>query len=407
MRISRGLTVAAGLVVVALLTSGCTAASEPASSRSSDPANGADASGSTPSPTGKVTAVWVQAMDDAQVVHASDGKNHVEYNLVVVNAYSDPVTLTRVTATDADGHELGTISGSRLAAATQTLFTHATSASIPASAAVAVEVDLALTSGETVPEHVSNRVEYALPASLPGNVIVDDTVVQGPRVDVDAAKPITIAPPLRGDGWLATSACCSPNVHRDLRLAVDGQSWATAETFAVDWAQVKGDRLYEGTGSANEQFYGFGADVVAVADARVVAVTDGVPESTPFTAGSPDSKEGFGGNQVILKLADGVYAAYAHLQPGSIRVHIGDDVTMGEVIAKLGNSGPSQGPHLHFGLLDRPDLFTGMSLPFVLRSFDLVGTVDLASATGDTLQIAPTSQKAHDAYPLYGTVVDF
>ncbi|MGN6127281.1 MAG: hypothetical protein ACTHON_11990, partial [Humibacter sp.] len=246
MRFSRGPMIAAAVVVLALLTSGCTAASQPASSRSSDPAKTADAPGPTSSPTGKVTAIWVQAMDDAQVVHASDGTNHVEYNLLVVNAYSDPVTLTRVTATGPDGHELGAITGGALAAATQTLFSHTQSAVIPASATVAVEVDLALPSGEAIPSHVSNRVAYSLPAGVPGNVIVDDTLVRGPRVDADHAEPITIAPPLRGDGWLATSACCSPNVHRDLRLAVGGQSWATAETFAVDWAQVKGDRLYQG-----------------------------------------------------------------------------------------------------------------------------------------------------------------
>jgi hypothetical protein len=391
MRVRRDAAILA-LVAVALSTTACT--------------GGGPAVEAPEAFSGGVSAIWVQPMRDAQSVRASDGRIHVEYNLLVVNAYSDPVTLTGVTMLGPDGRELGSIRGDALAAATQTLYDHAPSATVPASASVAVEVDLSLLGDGEVPARVANRIAYALPDGVPGNVIVDDTIVDGPRVEVPAARQISISPPLRGEGWLATSACCSPNVHRDLRLVADGLRWATAETFAVDWAQVRGDRLYDGDGSANEQFYGFGAEVVAVADATVVAATDGVPESIPFTAAAPDSKEGFGGNQVILKLADGVYAAYGHLQPGSLTVHVGDRVRTGDVLARLGNSGPSQGPHLHFGILDGPDLFTADSLPFVLRSFGLTGTVDLASASGDTLTIAPESRQLRNAYPLYGTIVD-
>lgn len=268
-------------------------------------------------------------------------------------------------------------------------------------------VDLALPAGLAIPDRVSHRIQYSLPPGVAGNVIIDGTVVNGPEVAVDRATAITIGAPPRGRGWVATSACCTPNVHRCLRLAAGGTRWATAETFAVDWAKSQGDRLYDGSGTENAQFYGFGADVLAVADATVVAVSDGVPESTPFRSTAPDSKEGFGGNQVILRIADGVYAAYGHLRPGSIPVRVGDSVTAGEVIGALGNSGPSQGPHLHFGLLDRPDLFTGQSLPFVFETLQVTGTVDFAASTGDTLVISSGPQSLGTAYPLVGTIIDF
>jgi hypothetical protein len=405
MRIRRVMVIAVA-VTVALVTTACTSTGAMDATT-----QGAEAAASTttssPAPSDQVSAIWAQPMGDAQVVHASDGRNHIEYNLLVVNAYSDPVTLSAVTIIGPDGDELGRVDGATLEAATQTLYSHTPSATIPASGSVAVEVDVSLPTIDAVPANVSNRIEYTLPSGVAGNVIIDGTVVHGPNVDVDRTKAITIAPPLAGDGWLATSACCSANVHRDLRLSAGGLSWATSETFAVDWAKARGDRLYDGTGDENDQFYGFGANVLAVADATVVSTTDGVPDSPPFKSTTPDSKEGFGGNQIILKLSDGVYAAYAHLQPGSITVKKGDRVKTGDVIAKLGNSGPSQGPHLHFGLLDKPDLFVGKSLPFVFGTLDLVGEVDFANATGDTLPIAPKSAKLRKAYPLYGTIVDF
>lgn len=67
----------------------------------------------------------------------------------------------------------------------------------------------------------------------------------------------------------------------------------------------------------------------------------------------------------------------------------------------------SQGPHLHFGPLDKPDLFVGKSLPFVIKKLTQVGTVDFAASTGDTLAISPQSQQLRNVYPLYGTVANF
>jgi murein DD-endopeptidase MepM/ murein hydrolase activator NlpD len=182
-----------------------------------------------------------------------------------------------------------------------------------------------------------------------------------------------IKPPLKGDGWLATTACCTPNLHRDLRVVVDGRRIETAETFAVDWALLKGDRVYEGKGTTNEQFYAYGADVFAVADSTVVSVQDGKPDTTPNVAMIPKTLSDFGGNQVMLEIAPKVYAVYGHLQPGSLRVKVGDTVKVGAPLAKIGNTGPSLGPHLHFGLLNRPDMFTGRSLPFVIDSYTLAG----------------------------------
>ena len=152
----------------------------------------------------------------------------------------------------------------------------------------------------------------------------------------------------------------------------------TGETFAVDWGRLKRNRLFEGDGSTNEQYFGFGADVLAVADGTVVFTQDGEPEQTPGEARLAEKRSQIGGNKVILQIAPKVFGAYEHLQPGSLTVKVGDKVKAGAVLAKLGNTGPSTGAHLHFGLLDRPNVFTGRSLPFVFEKFTTVGEVDFA-----------------------------
>ena len=116
---------------------------------------------------------------------------------------------------------------------------------------------------------------------------------------------------------------------------------------------------------------------------------------------TPKTLSDFGGNQVMLEMAPNVYAVYGHLQPGSLQVKVG------ATLAKIGNTGPSFGPHLHFGLLNRPDIFTGRSLPFVIDSYTLAGTVDIKASQRDTLAVSPNSKQGRSAYPLYGGIQNF
>jgi biotin carboxyl carrier protein len=259
----------------------------------------------------------------------------------------------------------------------------------------------------TAPERVTHRLEYRVPAGTSTAVFVDPPVIDGPEVAINRRPATVIKPPLKGNGWLATTACCTPNVHRDLRIVVDGCRIETAETFAVDWALIKGDRVYEGNGTSNEQFYAYGADVLAVANGTVVSIQDGKSETTPNKPITPKTKSDFGGNQIVLEIAANVFVVYAHLQPGSLRVKVGDTVKVGEPLAKIGNTGPSLGPHLHFGLLNRPDIFTGRSLPFVIDSYTLAGTADFKASQGDTLAVTSTSKQVRSVYPLYGSIQNF
>ncbi|MDY6995336.1 MAG: M23 family metallopeptidase, partial [Actinomycetota bacterium] len=110
---------------------------------------------------------------------------------------------------------------------------------------------------------------------------------------------------------------------------------------------------------------------VAVQFGRVAAVVDDLPEQVPGTAPTGLPLQEYGGNHVVQDLGNGNYAFYAHLQTGSVAVSPGEQLTEGQVLAALGNSGNTDAPHLHFHVMDSPNPLRSDGLPFVFSSFQL------------------------------------
>jgi hypothetical protein len=96
------------------------------------------------------------------------------------------------------------------------------------------------------------------------------------------------------------------------------------------------------------------------------------------------------GNHVVLDLGDGVYAAFAHLRRGSLRVAKGQRVGAGEQVAECGNSGNSTEPHLHFQLMDHRSVLFAAGLQFRLDRFEVDGTVQAGvPANGQPFTTSP------------------
>jgi murein DD-endopeptidase MepM/ murein hydrolase activator NlpD len=79
------------------------------------------------------------------------------------------------------------------------------------------------------------------------------------------------------------------------------------------------------------------------------------------------------GNSVVLDLGDGHFALYAHFQPGSLRVRLGERVRRGQVLGLVGNSGNSDAAHLHFHVMDGPSPLASNGLPYVIDRFEVTG----------------------------------
>ena len=105
------------------------------------------------------------------------------------------------------------------------------------------------------------------------------------------------------------------------------------------------------------EYVGFGADVLAVADGKVVNTLNTLPDRShqPAHPKTINLDNGLG-NHVILDLGNSVFALYAHLQPESVTVKPGDSVRRGQVLGKLGNTGNTSAPHLHFHMMNGPTI---------------------------------------------------
>ena len=120
-------------------------------------------------------------------------------------------------------------------------------------------------------------------------------------------------------------------------------------------------------------------------------------------------------HSIVLDLGNHRYALYAHMQPGSLKVHKGDHVKAGQVIGLVGNTGNSLVPHLHFHVMDSPSPLASNGLPYEIRSFEVTGhtpgtqAFDEAEAKGTPLSITPTSPpaKVTNAMPLDQLLVTF
>jgi hypothetical protein len=157
-----------------------------------------------------------------------------------------------------------------------------------------------------------------------------------------------------------------------------------AQRYAVDYMLMKSDMSYfSNASSVNANWYGYGADLLAVADGVVTQVIDGIWENIPPDTNANITFDQFGGNEVIIDIGGGNYAQYAHLIPGSKTVSVGDHVTKGQVIGKMGNDGSSSAPHLHFQIGSDPySIQASEGLPFLLDSFQVNGLLIADPNTG-------------------------
>jgi len=296
------------------------------------------------------------------------GKTHLVYELHVVNMSQWTCLLTKVEvlAGGANGASLASYSGAKLEELLRNpgITTAEKEKLAPGTEAI---VYLWITPDGSVPKELEHKISVKL-----GDYPEELNVEMAP-LKVASGVPV-ITPPLEGNHWSAGNGPSNTSGHRRALIPIDAKA-QIAQRFAIDWVKVGDDgQTYQGDKLINKSYYAYGVNAYAVADGVVTEVKDGIPENVPGekSRAVPITLETVGGNHVILDIGNGCFAFYAHLQPGSLRVKLGEKVRRGQVVGLVGNSGNSTEPHLHFHISNASSPLGSEGLPYQL-SFDLVG----------------------------------
>jgi len=341
----------------------------------------------------------------------AQGSKYLLYEIYFTNHMPMTATLMNVEARrdDAEGAVLVSYEGDELAGNLY-LIGHREAAAgerslIPAGGSAIAYVLIKVPAADAAPTRLHHRAAFTIDA---GNGVrtgwIDfDTPVLPP------SEVIAVSPPLAGGPWVAANGLSNTAGHRRTALPLDGRA-GIAQRYAIDYA-IWGENLktYDGDPLDNTSYYAYGREVLAVADAVVTHIHDGVPENVP----GEDSRaiqitiESAPGNSVILDLGGGRYAFYAHLIPGSLEVEVGDRVRRGQVLARLGNSGNSTEPHLHFHIGDRNSPLASEGLPYVYYSFTLLGACDMEAADPADACTMGGGELRYGELPINGDLVRF
>jgi hypothetical protein len=174
--------------------------------------------------------------------------------------------------------------------------------------------------------------------------------------------------PLRGTWWLIQGSDWSDRHKQEVY----------SQTYAMDFVRLGPEnRFFRGTGMTLEDHYSWDQPVYATAGGKVAAVTFDMPDLQPGSL--PDERifrndpRRLLGNSVVISHGNGEFSFYGCLQQASLVVNEGQLVRRGALLGRIGNSGMSPGPHLHFHLAEGPHPFIDRGLPARFSHFEAGG----------------------------------
>lgn len=307
----------------------------------------------------------------APTAFPSGGQTHLLYELHLTNFGSAPLVVKRLEVFDAQAtadSPLATFEAAALAAMLQPLGSNP---------ALAASQPLVLAGGQRAIVFVSiiTPSPTRLPPQLLHRVVTTESAVEGARISTQHTKLLVMGSPVTGANWLAADGPGNaPDNHHRRGVLVLGGRAVNSRRYAIDWKQVQGGRSFAGEARDVHAYYCYGQAVRAVATSRVVAVHDDQADNVPghgasFHPAVPITLETVAGNTVVLALGHGQFAHYLHLQPGSVRVRVGERVRRGQVLARIGSSGDAREPHLHFEVTTSPTVLQGEGVPYLLNRY--------------------------------------
>ncbi|NOZ35904.1 MAG: peptidoglycan DD-metalloendopeptidase family protein [Chlorobi bacterium] len=144
--------------------------------------------------------------------------------------------------------------------------------------------------------------------------------------------------PFKGD-WTVTQAHNGKYTHKD--------KWRHAWDFVIKDDEGK---QYSDTGDFCKEYFCYEKPVYAPAGGFVSEISDNIPDNK---IGDINTEQNWG-NSIVIKHGEYLFTQISHLKEGSIKIKKGDYVKKGDILAKVGNSGHSPYPHIHFQIQATP-----------------------------------------------------
>lgn len=207
---------------------------------------------------------------------------------------------------------------------------------------------------------------------------------------------VTIVGKIEGKGQNAQAILQIPVQYHenktDLHLPVRGAWWAIqaadwsdrhkqevfSQTYAIDFVKLGPDNVFfHDSGMALEEHYSWDQPVYATAGGKVAYVCFDMPDLSPGVPPTPrmfrDDPRRLLGNAIAISHANGEFSFFGCLQQASLQVNEGEMIRRGTLLGRVGNSGNSPGPHLHFHLMEGPNPFIDQGLPVKFSHFTTGG----------------------------------
>jgi len=223
--------------------------------------------------------------------------------------------------------------------------------------------------------HAYERLTYVEVTAVGRTQATDTGADAGQRIQAHCQSPVTYHEqltdfyfPLAGTWWAVQAGDWS-DFHK---------TEVYSQPFAVDFVKLGAEgRTHQGSGRVLTDHHSWHQPVYAAAGGKVAYVCFDMPDMAPGAI--PDQAIMRGdmrrllGNAVAVSHANGEFSYYAHLQQASLHVNEGEMIRRGTLLGRVGNSGNSPGPHLHFHVMNGPNLFIDQGLPFRFSHFEAGG----------------------------------
>lgn len=162
---------------------------------------------------------------------------------------------------------------------------------------------------------------------------------------------------------------------------IQGSDWSDihkqevhSQPYALDFVKLgPNNQQFATNGFALEDHYSWDQPVYATAGGKIAYAAYDMPDLQPGVPPDPrlfrDDVRRLLGNAVAISHGNGEFSYYGHLRQLGLQVNEGQIVKRGTLLGYVGNSGNSPGPHLHFHLMQGPNLFIDQGLPMRFSNF--------------------------------------